>query len=128
MSSFKIVMSPFVFYMMSPFNHKSSNGLIICINLSFLTCVYRWVVLILKCPKIYLIYLMSIPFSNKFVAKLCLNVWGLLLDCVVIWDKYFFHNSINKFGIHTLTIIYNDEVIGNVIKNRIFFQRDVFLN
>jgi len=47
--------------------HRSSNGLTIFTSCCVLTCRYRSVVLILKCPSRSLIYFMSVP-SPCFVS------------------------------------------------------------
>jgi hypothetical protein len=59
------------YHSIAPFLQISSRGLGIVINCSFFTCRYRSVVLILKCPKISLMYRMSTPFSRTWVAKEC---------------------------------------------------------
>ncbi len=53
---------------------SSSNTFGIFINVSFFTCKYLSVVLMLKWPSRSFMYLISIPFSNKCVAKLCLKL------------------------------------------------------
>ena len=42
-------------------------------------CVYISVVLLLECSNKLCIYLKSVPFSSKCVAKLCLKVWTVIL-------------------------------------------------
>src|SRR3989338_4865789 len=45
----------------------------------FETFVYISVVLISECPNKSRIYLISVPFSKRCVAKECLKVWGEIL-------------------------------------------------
>lgn len=57
-----------------PLLYKSSNGLAMFTNALLLTCKYLSVVFILKCPSKSFIYLISVPFSKRCVAKLCLKL------------------------------------------------------
>src|SRR5690606_958616 len=57
-----------------PLFYKSSKGFLMFFRLFSLTWVYIMVVLGLLCPKRDCMYLMSVPLSSKWVAKLCLRL------------------------------------------------------
>ena len=62
----------------------------ISLCLAVVTCVYISVTLMELCPSISWIYRISTSASNKLVAKVCLNMWGVICKSISAREQYLF--------------------------------------
>jgi len=58
--------------------------LYIFLSPSFVICVYIWVALRDSCPKSSWTLKMSHPSFKRWVAKVCLKTWGVILDFILV--------------------------------------------
>src|SRR5680860_877097 len=102
---------------------KFSIGLCTSFNVREETCVYICVVDICLCPSSSWINLVSVPLSNKCVAKLWRNVWGVAFFINATFLFMPFHECLNRISRIAATALALKQVLFRLILFYIFSKK-----